>query len=274
MQQHTTPPYVQLPTECVRTAQISHWKVELLPREPYEVRYKPKQAIIGFAFESQRGVHAFASDEKKLFQATQNGLAWVPIGCEVYSYSSGGEYLKVSCSQLSFSTAKVERFFSNFIHKSAIRSAFALRRALLSENPIDVLACESWLMDMESCVTSALQITDTSNLASNWVTLSRLNKIDEIIDSRLDTTLTVNELSSEMGVSAGFFSRQFKRASGRSPYQYIVDKRLARARQKLLQSEQSLSDIAFACGFSSHAHMTSQFRERLGVTPARLRLQR
>ena len=58
--------------------------IELLPGAPYEARYIASQAAIGFAFDSQRGVHAIGSDRIRPFYATPNGLAFVPMGCDVF----------------------------------------------------------------------------------------------------------------------------------------------------------------------------------------------
>lgn len=126
-------------------------------------------------------------------------------------------------------------------------------------------------MAMESCVSVVLQGSSNHDKSSGWMNRHRLRQIDELIDERLDTQLTVSEVACDFGISAGFFTREFKIAFGRTPHQCIVDKRLASAREQLHQSQQHLSTIAFACGFSSHSHMTAQFNERLGTTPAQLR---
>ncbi|MFJ5369721.1 helix-turn-helix transcriptional regulator, partial [Bosea sp. CER48] len=55
-----------------------------------------------------------------------------------------------------------------------------------------------------------------------------------------------------------------------SPYNYLVMRRLDRARRMLAQSA-SLVDVAFACGFSDQSHLTRQFRRAYGVTPGRWR---
>jgi len=72
-------------------------------------------------------------------------------------------------------------------------------------------------------------------------------------------------------LSEGFFIRAFKRAMGKSPHSYLIDRRLATARARLLDSSASLADIALTCGFNSQAHMATVFRQRLGVSPVQLR---
>ncbi|WP_420430565.1 helix-turn-helix transcriptional regulator [Kordiimonas sp.] len=78
----------------------------------------------------------------------------------------------------------------------------------------------------------------------------------------------------EIGLSLGFFTRSFTAAVGRSPQQFIIDRRISRARAQLRDSSLSIGAIAFECGFSSHAHMSFQFRKYLSITPSQLRLNR
>ena len=61
---------------------------------------------------------------------------------------------------------------------------------------------------------------------------------------------------------------------GSSPHQYVLDRRIARAREQLELGGDSLANIAYAFGFSSQAHMTSIFKKRIGVTPGRYRNDR
>jgi AraC family transcriptional regulator len=103
------------------------------------------------------------------------------------------------------------------------------------------------------------------------MTTRRLKEVDELIDARLDDKLTVQDLATAVGLSTGFFSRAFKVAVGKTPYEYIIDRRISRARTLCKLVQLSLSDIALASGFTSHAHMTATFRSRLGVTPSHLR---
>ena len=74
-------------TEPRRATAVEAWQVELLPSGPYIAAYTPVVDIVGFAFDTQAGIHSFASDQRRAFQAQCNGLAAIPAGCEVYSES-------------------------------------------------------------------------------------------------------------------------------------------------------------------------------------------
>jgi AraC family transcriptional regulator len=54
-------------------------------------------------------------------------------------------------------------------------------------------------------------------------------------------------------------------------YQYLLQQRIERAKQLLKQTDKSIVDIAFSCGFSSHSHLSKQFRQLTGMTPKAFR---
>jgi AraC family transcriptional regulator len=81
----------------------------------------------------------------------------------------------------------------------------------------------------------------------------------------------VQDLAAALDLSTGFFTRAFKRATGRAPHDHIIERRIGRARLLLRDRSLGLAAIALASGFASHAHMTATFRTRLGIPPHALR---
>jgi len=245
------------------------WSAELLPRNPYQTAYTPEVSIIGFAFEAQVGVHAFGSDRRVAFRAKPNGLAYVPAGCDVYSTSGhGGEYLKIALAGSPSDLYKCPRRFGDLIDAVAISAAHDLRRQLLA-NDRDPLQCDRCVQVLKERVAWALETAAPA--AASWMTPRRLRLVDEFIEARLEAKVTVQELAGALGLSAGFFSRAFKAAVGKTPHDYIVDRRISRARGLLDSTKLDLTTIAHASGFASHAHMTTTFRNRLGINPGALR---
>jgi AraC family transcriptional regulator len=255
-----------------RLAAIGCTCVELLPRMPYDVAYTPEVAVIGFAFEPQAGTHAFATDRTTDFRTRPNSLAYVPKGCDVVSRShEGGEYLTLKTPLGLSASRSLEQRFNDFIDPAAIKAAQGLRRLLLAGGAIDSIEAEKCIATLCSAVTSVLTGRAIPSRATRWMTAKRLGLVDEIIEARMDSSLTIKEIAKHLGLSAGFFNRAFKAATGKTPHDYIVDRRISRARLLLRRSELVLAEIAAASGFASHAHMTSQFRRRIGTSPSRLR---
>jgi AraC family transcriptional regulator len=99
----------------------------------------------------------------------------------------------------------------------------------------------------------------------------KLRGIQDLIESRLEADLTLQELAAEIGYSRSHFLRMFRATTGTTPHRYVLKRRVERARQLLEQAEPSIAEIAFSCGFSSQAHLTLAFRKQFGITPAEYR---
>ncbi len=82
-----------------------------------------------------------------------------------------------------------------------------------------------------------------------------------------DVDLDLQSLANEIGYSRSHFLRLFRAATGCAPHHYLLQLRLKRAQELMRQGRTSLIDIAAACGFSSHAHMSRLFRQMIGLTP-------
>lgn len=241
---------------------------------PYDARYTPDAAVVGFAFEAQSGTHAFASSRRLPFRTKPNSLAYVPRDCDVASTSDGGgEYLTIKLAPGKPERRQPAHRFNDFVHPAAIGAAQALRAALLRGGGADPLMLEACVATLHGVVVDVLGGHDVNPRAARWMTARRLKRVDDIIEERMDGPLTVGEVAASLELSAGFFSRAFKAAVGKSPHDYIVDRRVSRARDLLRHSPLGLAEIAAASGFASHGHMTTQFRRRLGVTPSGLRDQ-
>lgn len=91
------------------------------------------------------------------------------------------------------------------------------------------------------------------------------------IEANLDAGLTVADLAALVDRDIFGFTRAFKAAARQTPHAFVVGARILRARDLLANSNDSLADIAYACGFSSQAHMTTTFRKHLGTTPGSYR---
>ncbi|WP_434577127.1 helix-turn-helix transcriptional regulator [Pseudomonas sp. Z1-6] len=253
------------PTESTRRIEVGPWAIELLPGCAYATRYVATQAAIGFAFDSQRGVHAIGSDRIQPFIAMPNGLAFVPAQCDVYSESSqGGEYLRVM--RTDGQALAGDRAFNNRLDPRAIALAQRMRRALLHGSIDD--DWEAWALALAQC---SAPDKHSPAMRQGSMTDSRMRLLDEFIDAGLDQPLGVPAMAQLLGLSEGYFMRAFKHATGQSPHGYLIDRRLAKARALISDTSTTLTQIALACGFSSQAHMTTTFKQRLGVSPAQLR---
>jgi len=95
----------------------------------------------------------------------------------------------------------------------------------------------------------------------------QLRKTTEHIENALGANISVEDLAEIAKVSVGHFCRAFKVSTGEAPHAFIIRERLRRAQFLMLESEDSLSRIAIACGFTDQAHLPRLFRREVGTTP-------
>jgi AraC family transcriptional regulator len=89
-----------------------------------------------------------------------------------------------------------------------------------------------------------------------------------LIDENFQDELSLVSLAKETGYSRAHFARMFRTATGVTPYQYVLRRRIDHARYLLNQPKgKRLIDIAADCGFSHQTHLTRVFREHVGMTP-------
>jgi AraC-like DNA-binding protein len=93
----------------------------------------------------------------------------------------------------------------------------------------------------------------------------------EVIEKNIFSDLTVAELAYLCGMSEATFKRKFDTIFNQSPARYILERKLEHA-QLLLQIEsKAISDIAYACGFSSPSSFNKAFKKHIGSTPSAFR---
>jgi AraC family transcriptional regulator len=99
-------------------------------------------------------------------------------------------------------------------------------------------------------------------------------RVRAYIDSNLERTIHIRDLSAVARRSPAHFSRKFKLAVGQSPHAYVVRRRLEKACHLMMTSVASLSEIALSVGFSDQAHLCRLFRQAFGQSPAQWRRER
>jgi len=95
----------------------------------------------------------------------------------------------------------------------------------------------------------------------------KLSNVLEYIQQHLEEDIKLSDLAALLSMSQFHFCRLFKQSLGITPYQYLLQQRVERAKQLLKQTDHSIMEIAFLCGFNSHSHLTKQFRQLTGMTP-------
>ena len=104
-----------------------------------------------------------------------------------------------------------------------------------------------------------------------FMSARQMARLGEYVDANLGERILVTDLALVAGLPAGQFARAFTRYTGRSAHQFVLSRRVERATAMLRRGQESLAEVAAACGFASQQHMTKVLKLRLGMTPAALR---
>ena len=103
--------------------------------------------------------------------------------------------------------------------------------------------------------------------------LARLRRVRDRMDREYAQPLDVEALARDAHMSAGHFSRAFRRAYGESPYSYLMTRRIERAMALLRRGDMSVTEVCFAVGCSSLGTFSTRFTELVGVPPSTYRAQ-
>lgn len=102
--------------------------------------------------------------------------------------------------------------------------------------------------------------------------LSRhLLRARDLVDSRYADPLDLGALARAAHVSPRHFSRSFRRTFGETPYQYLLTRRLERARYLLRTTDMPVGEVCLAVGFTSVGSFTTTFRRHVGKSPTAYR---
>lgn len=92
-----------------------------------------------------------------------------------------------------------------------------------------------------------------------------------MINSNISNPPDIKSLAKAVNMSPEHFSRKFKSAFSISPKRYILQKRIALAKQRLLLDDESIDNIAEKCGFCDIFHFSRTFKQETGISPSLFR---
>jgi AraC family transcriptional regulator len=96
---------------------------------------------------------------------------------------------------------------------------------------------------------------------------AQLRRVTRFIDENLDEDLSLGRLAELVHLSASHFKTVFKRSTGVPVHQYVIQRRVERAKTLLARGTMPLAQVAMAAGFAHQSHMARAMRRLLGVTP-------
>jgi AraC family transcriptional regulator len=92
-------------------------------------------------------------------------------------------------------------------------------------------------------------------------------RVKELLNANLDGNIPMVRLAAECGLPTSQFSRAFQQSTGMAPHQWLLRRRVDKAKSLMRRPQLSLDDVALACGFASRRHFARVFKRAVGVNP-------
>jgi AraC family transcriptional regulator len=99
----------------------------------------------------------------------------------------------------------------------------------------------------------------------------RLKRVTDHVDGHLSRRITLADMAAVAGLTRMHFAAQFRAATGMRPHDFLLQRRIDRARGLLRDPKLALVDVALSVGFQTQAHFTTVFKRFAGDTPNRWR---
>ncbi|MEM8592748.1 MAG: AraC family transcriptional regulator [Pseudomonadota bacterium] len=96
----------------------------------------------------------------------------------------------------------------------------------------------------------------------------------QAMEDQVEQRVKLDDLCALVDMDVYRFSRAFRARFGETPYRFMLLRRVKRAEALLQDSDMSIAEVAFACGFSSQAHLTATFAKFSNTTPGAIRRAR
>jgi AraC family transcriptional regulator len=96
----------------------------------------------------------------------------------------------------------------------------------------------------------------------------QLRRVTTLMTERIADTMSLDELAGTCGISQNHFGRMFRESTGQSPFRWLLQQRIEKAKSLLETTDLNISHVALSVGFANQSHFTHYFSKAVGLTPA------
>lgn len=246
------PPGIALPTTYSSHDAAEHFRVNIVERGWFRLKYGRREWTLGAG-------SIFLSRPTEVYGYSHVKYAEPDTCLRVEFYGPVAGELAESVFRLPLVPSKTNRL-------SFLRLRLGSLLSNAAEMSLDALACE--------LVDAAANADHDRHPLYRWEQLrwyaERIGAARELMDCDPTADHSLWHLSSQVGMSIFLFARVFRELVGMPPHQYLVRRRLQRARD-LLRSGIPVTDVCYAAGFNNLSHFIRTFRAYFGMLPSKFK---
>jgi AraC family transcriptional regulator len=160
-----------------------------------------------------------------------------------------------------------DRVGYDFIDETLMHMALAVLPQFQRPETANLLFIDQMMIAAVTHLTGRYGSAHSSTLAPGRLSVRHERLAKEFLISNLRGNVALSDVAIACGLSSAYLARSFKKATGMPPYKWLLMQRLDLARTLLQSTDDTLTDIADACGFSDQSHFTRAFSRLQGVSP-------
>ena len=133
-----------------------------------------------------------------------------------------------------------------------------------------VYKCRNHIESRKNLISSILHPTEEKNYNSRDAKF--MNQVKSYVEANhSNEKLSLSNFTSQFPLSQSAFQKNIKRITGKSIFQLVLDVRLMKAKELIMNDVGSISEIIDSCGFSHHNYFAKKFKEKFGAAPNQFR---
>jgi AraC family transcriptional regulator len=167
---------------------------------------------------------------------------------------------------------EIDRPIIAFCNERLTRGLAELCREAITPDNVFGLFAEGWASQALAHITRAARPSYTRRtVRRGGLSGHNMRRLEEYVRANLARPISLLDLSSIAGLSKRHFLRAFRETSGMTPHRYVVGLRIEDAKRLLCETNDSVTAVALASGFSHSHHFSTSFRQATGMTPSAFR---
>lgn len=183
-------------------------------------------------------------------------LAFDPARFDNLVESAGGKCSPEMVQSLAASPPKIEHLMRALDHESKLPSTH------------DHFGLECIATAIALALSQHARAMAAPPKAGTQLAPRQIRAVQSYVEEHLEESIALAELATAAGLSSFHFLRAFKQSMGVTPGQYVLDRRMERARSLLKSSKLSIAEVGISVGFDYSSHFTRAFRRTVGTAPS------